>query len=990
MVSLDSLKLELARRIEGEVRFDPGTRAAYATDASNYRQAPVGVVIPRHEGDVIAAFAIARENSMPILARGAGTSLAGQACNAALVLDFSKYMNRVIAIDPGARTALVEPGVVQSHLNAALAPHGLFFAPDPSTKDRCTVGGMIGNNSCGAHSAAYGKTVDNVEALEVVLYDGTRLSLTGPMADAEIGAAIARGGREGELYSAVRELRDRSADSVRAHFPKLPRRVSGYNIDELMPERGFNLARAIVGSEGTLAAVVRATIRAVPRPRELGLAVLGFDDVFIAADQTPWILEHRPEALEGFDQNLPEFARIKAMPGVRFLPAGRAFLLVELGGASQDEARERAERVIENARRGPECTGAAYLADAREQAAVWQIRESGLGSSAFIPGRPRTWPGAEDSAVPPANLGAFLRGFDRILTRHSLAVATYYGHFGEGCVHARVNFDLASAPGIATFRAAMIDLGELVTNLGGSLSGEHGDGLARSELLPMMFRPELIAAFRDFKRIFDPDSMMNPGVIVDPHPLDSHLKLGANYRPREVATHFDFSAEGGLAGAALKCVGIGKCRKTGAGTMCPSYMATREEIHSTRGRARILFEALTTDLLPGGFADPALKEALDLCLSCKGCKSECPSSVDMAAYRAEFFFNYYRNHRRPLSSAFFGRMNEVARLASYAPSIANALARAPIVAGIAKKALGIHPQREIPRFARRTFRSWFERRTAPRAGGREVVLFPDTFNNFFEPHVAIAAVEVLERAGFRVIVPRAELCCGRPLYDQGMLEQAKARLKEVMEALGPFVAAGIPIVGLEPSCILTFRDELPVVVPRRRARQRARVEFISARRVARSRVEEFHAPRVAQANNRAGALPAEGDSGNRRRGHAAVTRGGRAARGARRGMLRDGGTVRIRPRAFRGIESDRRESFDSGDREGAARRDHRRRRVFVPLADSPFLPVAAPDAPGAGAELGRRRITARGLKERPRPAGGEAGRGVSSGTRQMACYRTNC
>ncbi len=813
MTSLAALESYLRATIEGEVRFDVGTRAAYATDASNYRQVPVGVVIPRHEGDVIAALSIARENSMPILARGGGTSLAGQACNAALVLDFSKYMNRVIAIEPGARVAQVEPGVIQSHLNAALASHGLFFAPDPSTKDRCTVGGMIGNNSCGAHSAAYGKTVDNVEALEVILYDGTQLSLNGSIADAALGAAIARGGREGELYSAVRELRDRSADSVRARFPRLPRRVSGYNLDELMPERGFNLARAIVGSEGTLATVIRATIRAVPRPKELGLVVLGFDDVFIAGDQTPWLLEHRPEALEGFDENLPEFARIKAMPGVRFIPAGRAFLLVELGGESQDEARERAERVIGQARALRECAGAAYLADAREQAAVWQIRESGLGSSAFIPGRPRSWPGAEDSAVPPARLGEFLRGFDRILTSHSLKVATYYGHFGEGCVHARVNFDLASAPGIATFRAAMVELGGLVANLGGSLSGEHGDGLARSELLPMMFRPELIGAFRDFKRIFDPDSMMNPGVIVDPHPLDSHLKLGASYHPREIATHFNLRAEGGLAGAALKCVGIGKCRKTEAGTMCPSYMATREEIHSTRGRARILFEALTTDLLPEGFADLALHDALALCLSCKGCKSECPSSVDMAAYRAEFFFNYYRTHRRPLSSAFFGRLNDAARLASYVPSLANALCHAPIVGGVTKKALAIHPERELPRFARQTFRSWFERRMAPRAGGREVVLFPDTFNNFFEPHVAIAAVEVLERAGFRVIVPRQQLCCGRPLYDQGMLEDAKARLKDVMEALDPFVAVGIPIVGLEPSCILTFRDELPSLFP---------------------------------------------------------------------------------------------------------------------------------------------------------------------------------
>ena len=809
MNSIASVESELRATIEGEVRFDVGTRAAYSTDASNYRQVPVGVVIPRHEGDVIAALSLARENAMPILARGGGTSLAGQACNAALVLDFSKYMNRVLAIDPDTRVARVEPGVVQSHLNTALAPHGLFFAPDPSTKDRCTIGGMLGNNSCGAHSAAYGKTVDNVEALEVVLYDGTELSLTGSMDDAQLDAAIARGGREGELYSRLRELRDQTADSVRAHFPKLPRRVSGYNLDELMPERGFNVARAIVGSEGTLATILRATVRAVPRPKELALAVLGFDDVFIAADQMPWLLEHHPEALEGFDQNLPEFARIKQMPGVRFLPSGQAFLLVELGGASRDEARDRAERVIADARALHECTGTALIADAREQAAVWQIRESGLGSSAFIQGRPRSWPGAEDSAVPPANLGAFLRGFDRILTQHNLKVATYYGHFGEGCVHARVNFDLISTAGIRTFRAAMTDLGALVASLGGSLSGEHGDGLARSELLPMMFRPDLIDAFREFKRVFDPNSMMNPGVIVDPYPLDSHLKLGANYKPREIATHFNFSAEGGLAGAALKCVGIGKCRKTEAGTMCPSYMATREEVHSTRGRARILFEALTTDLLPEGFADAALKDALDLCLSCKGCKAECPSSVDMAAYRAEFFANYYRSHRRPLSSAFFGRLNEVARLASYAPSLANALSHAPIVGGAAKKILAIHPDRQLPRFATRTFRSWFERRTARGASMREVVLFPDTFTNFFEPRVAIAAVEVLERAGFRVIVPREQLCCGRPLYDQGMLERAKARLLDVMDALDPFVAVGVPIVGLEPSCILTFRDELP-------------------------------------------------------------------------------------------------------------------------------------------------------------------------------------
>ena len=808
-----ALESALRRAIEGEVRFDAGTRAIYATDASNYRQVPIAVVIPRHEGDVLAALAIARDNSIPILARGGGTSLAGQACNVALVLDFSKYMNRILSIDPDSRVATVEPGVVQSHLNSALAPHGLFFAPDPSTKDRCTIGGMIGNNSCGAHSASYGKTVDNVEALEVALYDGTRLSLGGVMSDDEIQNVIARGGREGEIYSQLRDLRDRNAASIRDHFPKLPRRVSGYNLDELMSTRGFNLSRAIVGSEGTLAVILRATVRTVPRPQKVALAVLGFGDVFIAADQIPWILEHRPEAVEGFDHNLPEFARTKSMPGVRFLPDGRAFLLVELGAATADEARSRAERVIDQARRVGQCIGTAYLADSREQSLVWQIRESGLGSSAFIPGRPRTWPGAEDSAVPPANLGAFLRGFDRILNYHGLRVATYYGHFGEGCVHARVNFDLASQPGIATFRRTVTELGALVAELGGSISGEHGDGIARSELLPMIFRPELIDAFRDFKKIFDPGSMMNPGIIVDAHPLDSHLKLGANYRPDPVPTHFDFSAEGGLAGATLKCVGIGKCRKTDAGTMCPSYMATREEKHSTRGRARILFEAMTTDLLAGGFDHPDVKEALDLCLSCKACKSECPSSIDMAAYRAEFFSHYYRRHRRPLSSRFFGRLHELSRLASRAPSLANSLSNAQPFANLTRRALGIHPARELPRFAPQTFRAWFERRPISTVLERQVVLFPDTFNNFFEPKVAIAAVEVLERAGFRVTLPPRDICCGRPLYDQGMLDRAKWRLLDTMNVLGPFAAAGIAIVGLEPSCILTFRDELPMLFP---------------------------------------------------------------------------------------------------------------------------------------------------------------------------------
>ncbi len=805
---------KLRRSIDGEVRVDNAALALYASDASVYRQVPLGVVIPRHEGDVMRTLALARENRLPILSRGGGTALAGQACNAAIVLDFSKYMNSIRRIDAERGLAVVEPGVVQAQLNAAAEGYGLFFAPDPSTKDRCTIGGMIGNNSCGAHSAAHGKTVDNVEALEVALYDGTRLS-PGTGGEGEIVAAAARGGREGAIYAAALALAERSADEIRRRYPKIPRRVSGYNLDELLPERGHNLARALVGSEGTLAVTLAATLRLVARPRRLALVVLGFDDVYLAADQVPWILEHRPQALEGFDHHLPDFARAKGLDAVRLLPDGRAFLIVELGADTDDDARAAAERLTAQARRIPACAGVAPLFDAVEQRAVWSLRESGLGAGALIPGHPRTWPGAEDTAVPPARLGDYLRRFVRLLDGHKLAAATYYGHFGEGCVHCRVNFDFTTAKGVSTFRAAMLEIGDLVSEFGGSLSGEHGDGLARSELLPRMFGAQLIDAFTDFKRIFDPDSMMNPGVIVAPHPLDSHLRVTPAYRPPPLETHFDFSAEGGLAGAALKCVGIGKCRKRDAGTMCPSYMATREEMHSTRGRAHLLWEALSgKGLLEGGLGDPILKEALDLCLSCKACKTECPAAIDMAAYKAEFFAQYYRRRRRPLDVRLFARIHEVARLGALAPNLANALSHGRGPGAIARRFLNVHPARALPRFAARTFRSWFAGRSASiGTAAREVVLFPDTFNNFFEPEVAIAATEVLERAGFRVVIPPRDLCCGRPLYDAGMFERARWRLRQVMDTLTPSIESGAALVGLEPSCLLTFRDELPSLFP---------------------------------------------------------------------------------------------------------------------------------------------------------------------------------
>jgi Fe-S oxidoreductase/FAD/FMN-containing dehydrogenase len=667
---------------------------------------------------------------------------------------------------------------------------------------------MIGNNSCGAHSAAYGKTVDNLASLDLLLYDGTRLAL-----GRGEGAISPADERAKGLYARLHAIADRYGELVRKRYPKIPRRVSGYNLDQLLPENGFNAARAVVGSEGTLGVVLNATVHLAPKPNRVALAVLGFDDVFAAADQTPWLLRHRPQALEGFDNLLPDYARQKGMAAVRLLPAGRAFLVMELGGETLDEVQARAEAVKREAGGVRECAGVAILFDPDEQRAVWGIRESGLGAGALIPGHPRTWPGAEDCAVPPERLGEFLRRLVPLLARYDLAAATYYGHFGEGCVHCRVNFDFFTANGIAKFRAAMLALGDLVAEFGGSLSGEHGDGLARSELLPKMFGPELIGAFREFKAAFDPDHRMNPGVIVDPEPMDANLRIGAHYNPTPVRTRFDFSGEGGLAGAALKCVGIGKCRKTDAGVMCPSYMATREEMHSTRGRAHLIYEALTGNLLPGGFADDSLYEALELCLSCKACKAECPASVDMAAYKAEFLANYYETHRRPPHVQFFGRIHEAARAASAAPRLANALTAGP-GGSLVRRMLRVHRERELPHFARRTFRSWFKRHIAPAPGAPEVLLFPDTFNNFFEPEVAIAAVEVIERAGFRVTIPPRDLCCGRPLYEAGMADAARRRLLDAMETLAPFVDRGAAIVGLEPSCILSFRDELPAMFPR--------------------------------------------------------------------------------------------------------------------------------------------------------------------------------
>jgi FAD/FMN-containing dehydrogenase/Fe-S oxidoreductase len=821
MSGVDRAKLArtLSTRVRGEVRFDEGSRALYATDGSNYRQVPIGVVLPRDLDDVIHTVAVAREHGAPILSRGGGTSLAGQCCNVAVVMDFSKYMHRVLEIDPVERLARVEPGCVLDDLRHAAEAHGFTFGPDPATHTHCTLGGMLGNNSCGSHSllcAKHGvglRTSDNTESLSVLTYDGLGLRV-GPTPEPELEAIIRGGGPRGEIYRQLRELRDRYADLIRTRMPQLPRRVSGYALDELLPENGFNVARALVGTESTCVTILEATLRLVPAPKARSLLILGFKDVYQAADRIMEILPHHPTALEGMDRCLFDWVRAKGDEDadIALLPPGGGWLLVEFGGESKEDSDAQANGLMDRLKSGPDAPSMKLYDDPSVEARIWKVREGGLGSTAWVPGRPDTWEGWEDSAVPPERVGGYLREFNALLNRYDYETALY-GHFGQGCIHCRIPFDLYTADGIRKFRSFLDEAADLVVRFGGSLSGEHGDGQSKAELLPKMYGPELVQAFREFKAIWDPRGRMNPGKVVDPAPITSHLRLGTDYNPPAPATYFRYPGDRGtFARAALRCVGVGECRRESGGVMCPSYRATREEEHSTRGRARLLWEMLNGEVLTGGWRNHAVRDALDLCLACKGCKHDCPVDVDMATYKAEFLAHYYAGRLRPRQAYAFGWIHGWARLASLAPVAANLATRAPGLGRLAGWAVGMAPDRRAPAFAPERFKHWFRRHRGPR-GGRPVLLWADTFNDFFHPETAQAAVRVLERAGFRIHVPGAELCCGRPLYDYGFLGMARRRLERILRALRPAIQAGIPMVVLEPSCASVFRDELTNLLP---------------------------------------------------------------------------------------------------------------------------------------------------------------------------------
>ncbi len=841
MLPSDVLDLNdaLAKAVRGRVRFDTATRAMYSADASNYRRVPIGVVEPVDTDDVEAAVAVCSAHDVPLLPRGAGTSIAGQSVNTAVVLDFTKHLNGIVAIDPDARTAVVQPGVVLDTLRDAARPHGLTFGPDPSTHNRCTLGGMIGNNACGSHSVAWGKTVDNVHALDVLTYSGERLAL---------GNAP-----RGRVPDALRSLGERYAELVRTAFPDLTRRVSGYNLDQLLPENGFDLARALVGTEGTCATVLGATVRLVESPPARALAVLGFPDAYLAADHVTVVRELRPLTIEGMDAGL--IAALRASnpreTASRALPEGGGWLYVETGGASRAEARAAADAVV--AAMAPYTRSALVVDDPAQMKALWRIREDGAGILTRSPDGGEAWPGWEDAAVPPERFGAYLREFDALLASHDRRGA-YYGHFGDGCLHVRIDFDLLTTAGIANFRGFMEDAADLAVAHGGSLSGEHGDGAARAELLPRMYPPEIIRAFEEFKGIWDPAGRMNPDRVVRPAKLDEDLRVFVGLPTIRDEPMLAFGHDrGSFTRATRRCLGVGKCVTESGGVMCPSYRATGEEMHSTRGRARLLFEMANGQVITGGWQAPEVEEALDLCLSCKGCKRDCPVGVDMASYKTEFLAQRYKGRLRPASHYSMGAlprwMGLVGRLPARAVDAVNALARGPLGA-LAKRAGGITHERAIPAIARRTFTATnrtpqnrieparralggprnriapaeralggarngiapAERAVGGAALGR-VLLWPDTFTNHFDPSIAADAVAVLEAVGYSVELPPRAVCCGLTWTSTGQVDAARRVLRRSLRTIEPWLAAGVPVVGLEPSCTAALKADGPELLP---------------------------------------------------------------------------------------------------------------------------------------------------------------------------------
>ena len=831
-----SVRLEkaLRERISGEVRFDDKSRLLYSTDASLYQLMPLGVVLPRTESDVEWTMKVAAEIGVPVLPRGGGTALAGQTVAHAIIIDFSKYMNRVLELDVERKRVRVQPGLRLDRLNRAVAQHGLQFGPDPATIRQCALGGMIGNNSCGARSLVYGKTGDHVHSLKCFLPDSICVDLR-PVSRDKIPTLP---GREGELARAVLGILEPERERILARYPKVPRRVSGYNFDSMLEDEELNLAKLIVGSEGTLATVVEAELGLVDVPKARSLVLLSFKERWTSMDAIQFILPERGlSALEIVDSRVLQGARelfeFRATAAMVH-PEALGVLFCEFSG---DTAEEVAALANDFARRAPSLPGTphpgVYLAP-KDQTAAWSLRQVATGllyrTTKTRDIKPQEF--VEDTGIAPEKLGAYTRRFEEIVHRNGTTLG-FFGHAGQGCLHIRVDLNLKKGEDVRRMQAIAEQIADLVVEFGGSLSGEHGDGLSRSEFLPVMFGPEIMDLHKQVKNAFDPDNRANPGKIVATPKMSDSLRFGEEYRAYPpVETFFDYSIDGGWDKAVEKCNGMAVCRKLDAGTMCPSFMVTQEEEHSTRGRANSLREAMRGNL-PGMKSEEVL-EALDLCLACKACKTECPVGVDMARYKSEFLAQHYKaTGKTPLETLFVGRIRDLAMVGSIAPGLANFGNR--LIAPILKRVSHTDPRRSLPDLAPRPFRRPTERgisaplrkvRNGAGAGvAKKVILLDDTFHNYFDTGPLSAAAKVLTRVGFDVELPNRQVCCGRPMISKGMLDDARKYHASLLNVLGPAIDAGIPVVGLEPSCILTFRDELPDLVKDPRAKKLAANSF---------------------------------------------------------------------------------------------------------------------------------------------------------------------
>ena len=806
------LARELKGRIEGEVRFDRYSRLLYSTDASIYQVEPLGVVIPKHRDDIEQTIRLAAQAGVPVLPRGGGTSLAGQAVGEAVVLDLSKYMNRVLDLNMAERWVTVQPGVVQDGLGAYLKLHGARFGPDTATSDRATLGGMIGNNSAGAHSLVYGKTVDNVLEVRTILADGTE-AVFGPVWRQNLESKTKGDSLEARIYRTALSLAEEYRSEIEKLYPHIPRRVSGYNLDELLDPDEINLAKLIVGSEGTLATVIEAKLEVVPLPAATGLAVLHFDGLLPALETAVDALALEPSAVELVDHMVLELARksLEYSRRLRFVEGDpQALIIVEFFGESKSEVVSKLTEL--ESRLGKRAQAVVRVLDPAEQANVWKVRKAALPLLLGLPGDHKPIAFVEDTAVAPEQLSDYIRRFNEILD-DSQTVGAFYAHAGAGCLHIRPLINLKEGSEVQKMQRLAEDVSNLVVEFGGAMSGEHGDGLARSQFNKKMFGPKLYEAFQKLKAAFDPQGIMNPGKVVDGPSMTENLRYGSSYQAIDLPTFFPYRKEGGFARAVELCNGAGVCRKKLDGTMCPSYMVTQEEEHSTRGRANALRAVLDGRLAPEELTGKRLFEVMDLCISCKGCKAECPSNVDMARLKSEYLAIYYDTHPHPLRDRMFSSVEAVGRLGVAAAPLSNWITQNSWFRWALERWGGIDRRRTIPPFARQTFSDWFVKRE-PSTGRRRwrVVLFHDTFMNYNDPEIGVAATRLLEAAGFDVLlVPKR--CCGRPAISKGMLSEARSLARANVELLYPYVQQGCAIVGCEPSCLLSLRDEYPDLVP---------------------------------------------------------------------------------------------------------------------------------------------------------------------------------